>query len=562
MQRGALLAGLVIAATVALAGLPAAAGASEHTDVVVDYELGLLPDQPGEIEVRAVVRLDERISGFEFRPPSGATVTDLDGFTEGDEMETYVWDEETAEPAVTYRQSINTTEASDGQYHTVDTGSWALVDNSRITGRFSVNWRTGAEPILSRTHSLADGQAGHVGNALSLLGETTRTTYDRSAVTVAVVALAGRTTTVDPAQGADIVADTKTALDVGGEEATVTVYALPDTPLYYAYSAEGKAAEIVFSDETTRTWYHEYVHTVQDYRVADNASWFDEGSAHFYEVLVATQHGDVSSEAFAAVVSNDDYADADLTAPDTWSDANVPYKKGAHVMAVIDARIRNETGGNRSIQDVFFRLNAHDGPVTHEVFVDAVSAVADAPLRDFVEAELRGEGDGTAPTDPYFYLSEASGNADRDGDGLTDREEVDEYETDPLVADTDGDGLDDGSEVDEYETHPLVADTDGDGLEDGAEVHTYETDPLVGDTDGDGMDDGSEVATDGRDPLVADAPTATLFATESGEGTTTTATAKNGSADGGSGATGPTVLAPLLAMLAILALVLQGRRLA
>jgi hypothetical protein len=567
MHRGTLLAGLVLAAAVALAGLPAVAGASEHTDVVVDYELGLLPDQPGEIQVRAVVRLDDRITGFEFTPPRRATVTDLHGFTEGDKNGDYAWDEATREPAVTYRLAINTTDAADGQSHTVDTGSWALVENSRTTGRFSWSWRTGADPTWSQTHSLADGQTGHVDDALSLLGETTRTTYERSAVTVAVIGLEGRTTTVDPERGADIVAATKAALDVGGEDETVTVYAVPGTPLYYAYAAEGEAAEIVFSNETRRAWYHEYVHTVQDYRTAENASWFDEGSALFYEVLVATQHGDASSEAFPTVVTSDDYADEDLTAPDTWSEPRVPYAKGAHVIAVIDARIRNESGGTRSMQDVFFRLNAHDGTVTHEVFVDAVSAVADAPLAAFVEAEVRGDGDGTAPTDPYVYLSDASGNEDRDGDGLTDREEVDEYETDPLVADTDGDGLDDGAEVNEYDTDPLVVDTDDDGLDDGAEVNEYDTDPLVADTDGDGMADGSEVATDGRDPLTADARTPTPTTTDGGEGATTTAvtpastTAETGDT-GGSGATGPTVLAPLLALVAVLALVVQVRRLA
>jgi len=40
-----------------------------------------------------------------------------------------------------------------------------------------------------------------------------------------------------------------------------------------------------------------------------------------------------------------------------------------------------------------------------------------------------------------------SNNSDTDGDGLTDREEVKVYGTDPLKADTDGDGYPDGEEV-------------------------------------------------------------------------------------------------------------------
>jgi outer membrane protein OmpA-like peptidoglycan-associated protein len=96
-----------------------------------------------------------------------------------------------------------------------------------------------------------------------------------------------------------------------------------------------------------------------------------------------------------------------------------------------------------------------------------------------------------------------SGNADPDGDGLTNREEK-ELKTNPKVADTDGDGLSDGAEVREYNTHPLKADTDGDGLSDGDEVLKYKTDPLKTDTDGDGLSDGDEVMKYRTDPLKAD----------------------------------------------------------
>ena len=57
-------------------------------------------------------------------------------------------------------------------------------------------------------------------------------------------------------------------------------------------------------------------------------------------------------------------------------------------------------------------------------------------------------------------------NADTDGDGLSDFEEVNAHGTDPLNADTDGDGLSDGDEVLTYGTAPLDPDTDGDGCGD------------------------------------------------------------------------------------------------
>ncbi|WP_250031380.1 hypothetical protein [Paractinoplanes maris] len=85
--------------------------------------------------------------------------------------------------------------------------------------------------------------------------------------------------------------------------------------------------------------------------------------------------------------------------------------------------------------------------------------------------------------------------ADSDGDGLTDRTEIEQLATDtrPNNPDSDGDGVGDGAE-----------DADGDGLTNlrEQELGTKLTDA---DTDGDGLADGAEVAQ-GRDPLVADNP--------------------------------------------------------
>src|SRR5690348_1668429 len=109
------------------------------------------------------------------------------------------------------------------------------------------------------------------------------------------------------------------------------------------------------------------------------------------------------------------------------------------------------------------------------------------------------DGDGLTNLQDYNAGTDPK-NADTDGDGLKDGQEVSTYQTSPLLADTDGDGLSDGAEVNTYHTDPLNPDTDGDGLNGGDEVLKYHTNPLVADTDGDGFPDGMEVAY-GTDPL-------------------------------------------------------------
>jgi len=95
-------------------------------------------------------------------------------------------------------------------------------------------------------------------------------------------------------------------------------------------------------------------------------------------------------------------------------------------------------------------------------------------------------------------------NPDTDGDGLKDGDEVRTYKTDPVKSDTDGDSLTDGDEINNYKTDPLKADTDGDGLTDGAEINIHKTDPLKVDTDGDGLKDGEELNMYRTDPLKVD----------------------------------------------------------
>ena len=88
------------------------------------------------------------------------------------------------------------------------------------------------------------------------------------------------------------------------------------------------------------------------------------------------------------------------------------------------------------------------------------------------------EADEAPPAATAIIEQPAVDDADDDGDGLTNAEEVDPG-TDPNLADTDEDGLTDGQEVLEIGTLPLTADSDGDGVLDGDEV-AQGTDPLDG----------------------------------------------------------------------------------
>ena len=80
--------------------------------------------------------------------------------------------------------------------------------------------------------------------------------------------------------------------------------------------------------------------------------------------------------------------------------------------------------------------------------------------------------------------------ADTDGDGLTDGNEVFLHDTDPRAPDSDFDGVADGTEVAEG-WNPLVRDSDGDGLVDGSDPDPA-TPTALADLDGDSLPDAYE----------------------------------------------------------------------
>jgi lipoprotein-anchoring transpeptidase ErfK/SrfK len=96
--------------------------------------------------------------------------------------------------------------------------------------------------------------------------------------------------------------------------------------------------------------------------------------------------------------------------------------------------------------------------------------------------------------------------ADKDGDGLTDEQEINIYHTDPLNPDTDGDGFNDGLEIAKgYSPRHsngkklTEVDSDKDYLPDAWEI-ALGTGILNPDSDGDKFLDGTEVRA-GYDPL-------------------------------------------------------------
>ncbi len=91
-----------------------------------------------------------------------------------------------------------------------------------------------------------------------------------------------------------------------------------------------------------------------------------------------------------------------------------------------------------------------------------------------VDSDLDGIPDGVELANGLNPNDPIDGLEDRDGDGLTNKQELIDFGTAIDDPDSDGDTISDGEEVasgdDGFVTNPLLPDTDGDGVRDGLEV--------------------------------------------------------------------------------------------
>ncbi len=514
------------------------------------------PDDPGNVTVSVTYDLGRDVEQLVVTGPDGGTMDELAGFESEDQYDgwRYEWDGHTADPSMTATVPVNKSSGAFSGLDFADAGSWSLF---RSTEGFSAayysdddrewvySWRGDAR-FQTEFDSVGPGHTSH---GMTYLGEyeTHSGTAGDQAVTLVVPEAA--TPNASPNETFAVLAESRSAFQFGGVDDHLDVYVGPG-PLREGGYYRGPASFWVNEDSLAGagTVVHEYVHTRQSYRAGAAMDWFDEGSANYYRELFQYRQGLQSYDAFRTDIVADGNTTGALADRGTWSAADLEYHHGERVAAALDAEIRQETDGERTLQDVLRRMNDHGGELTYEEFQEIVATVAGTSLDGWLDEYVKSGALPSVPDDPDLYTL-PSPNVDTDGDGLDNAVER-EHGTSVTDADTDGDGLSDPEEIQEYETDPTDPDTDGEGLTDAEEIEEYGTDPTDPDTDGDGVEDG-----------VDPAPTDASVATTTGESATTTAGEEPPAGDGqgggeASGAESPG-FGPLAALVALAAVALR-----
>lgn len=366
----------------------------------------LTPDQPGQVGARTQYELPGTVQSLTVRVPEAATVRRADGFS-ADDNRTYAWDKTTSSPRLVYDFAANRTVAGarsperqtpltespressgakqgaqTGSYSFVDVGPWAITQVPSM----GVSWTyTETQAVELRKSTAIDGQ-GATGDEIAFLGPLTEYTRTAHGQQFRLAVPQAASLRESPADVLDALANASGRLVVGERDETVFFIAAPTGPDWGPLGIEYGGSDVWVRadarlDRVTNVWLHEYVHTRQSYDPTEATRWSQEGAADYYAALLTFEQGRITFETFRDRLRRgtaDPAARSVLADPNTW-EHNANYRKGALVWGLIDYRIR--TVGDRSVDNVLARLNAHGEPVTATVLLDAVGTAGTGDVR-------------------------------------------------------------------------------------------------------------------------------------------------------------------------------------
>lgn len=439
---------LLVGSVLAPAAFPAGAVPAVddgNASIVQTTTASLTPDRSGSIDVTVSYGLPESVTRLNTTLPAvddGATVVGTEGFRR--RGTTFVWDGETADPSVRLRIDLPTDRFA-GDARGVDTGDWAFAHLPRPCGGCVRWWYRGESPTF-RTRSAVAGE-GAAFDGMAYLGPYTNVTRETDTERLHLVVPDAAAPRATPERILDVAAASGRQLTAGFEHDRVGIFVFPTRNVTTDRAGQAVGHSFWVRDDRStdyigHTWTHEYAHTrfghFGDEGGDGSSAWLTEALAEYYGALLSLNQGAGSYDLFRRTLTADFYDSDDrsvvLSDRSTWHSDRDPYRKGAHVLAALDAEVRQRTGGERTLQDVLDRRDEYGGLDRYEEFRRAVVGVTDDPaLGDWLDRYVTTDALPPMPDDPTLYTM--AEDADPDGDGRSNAAEVADG-TDPFAADS------------------------------------------------------------------------------------------------------------------------------
>jgi hypothetical protein len=414
------LAVLLVAAAVG-PGVVAADAIAQRTTVALDGD---------DVRATLVYDVPDEVSDLTVRLPGvgrGATVAETRGFDRVDEAE-FEWTGR-ADPRIVLRVPADDRRVFGGD-------GWAMATRPDV--RVSYAYR-GTDPGFET--SLAVAGEGYAADPLAYLGSHRRSAVTADGERTTLVVATPPDPDVTPAGAFLRLAPGR--FDFGVRRDRTTAFVVPERTTGERRQLAGATAatsfwvgpDAVAMDRTTTAFSHEYVHTRLGVVGEGSAAWLTEGSAEYFGRVFALNAGageyDRFERSLAAPRYDPDRTPVRLTDRSDWRGTLANYEKGAHVLAALDAEIRDRTDGEHTLADVF-AARAGDPFDSHADFRRAVASVTGADLGSWLDRYVAGTDHPPLPDDPATYVYGPT--LDPDGDGVGSAAEADGG-THPFVAD-------------------------------------------------------------------------------------------------------------------------------
>jgi hypothetical protein len=357
---------------------------------------------PGDPNVSVTANVDLPSNANEFTVvelPEGATVAGRDGFSRTSRGD---WRTTRSSASLTYEMAFDAD--TPWGLEATDQGSWAFTGQPVYGVRFSYRY-TGEDPGYDATSRSASGEA--VGSDFLFWGPHRVETVSDAGTPVEIVV-------PDAASYSSEVAATLRSADrnlgVGNRGELTRAFVVPD-PVREGGRTDSSIGAVrgfwvgdgARPDTANNVWVHEYVHTRQTFRPDTGTRWFLEGSAEYFAAYLTTEEGRVDFGTFHDSVTTERYRDAVLADRSDWAGTTADYDKGAHVLAALDAKIRAESGGSGTLEDVFATVNDDAGFLTIAEFEDAVESAAGTSLDGWIDQYVGTSAIPPVPNDPAAF---------------------------------------------------------------------------------------------------------------------------------------------------------------
>lgn len=368
----------------------------------VELSVELNPSTNGTVYLYVECDVHEDLRSLSLQFPDFLRPIEKDGF-EKDRRHRLEWENDARNPWGRFLVDVDRTKA--GGYEFVDRGDWAIFRFPPI----HTSWEYVGDSIEieKRYFVRQDGIASSDGS-LVYLGPHDERIRRAGGERLRLAIPHDASLEAPPEEVLSSLEHAARTLDTGSENDDVVAVAAPSAINWKSAGLQSgdDGYWVVDSnpvDDVHNTWVHEYIHTLQEWDHHSSTRWLVEGTTEFYAALLTYQQGRIPFSVFYRHVATGKDHRSVLVDPERWTASNAHYTKGRRVTAALDAQVRTRTDGAASFEDVFRRLNAVEGDLTHDRLREIVTDIGGPDLGNWLDRYVKSQEVPEIPEDEALF---------------------------------------------------------------------------------------------------------------------------------------------------------------